>query len=352
MVGGSDLTPTEVVDRAVALQGQNLGAVLRAIAIRSGPGTTVADVRAAFDRGELVRSWPMRGTLFATTPTHLATLLHFTGPRIHRATTRRRTALGLEDATVERAWEVLGEALSERPLARAEALELWESAGIATGGGPGYHLLMHLAVAGRIHWGPFDPSGTAQLLTLSPGHPAAAPSPQGQDPEDALVQVVRGYVLARGPVTEADLAWWTKLPRTTLRQALARVEGLEEVLVEGVPALVVAPEQQGDGPDPAAPGPTGLRPDGVRLLPAFDEWILGYADRSLVASPDMLRALMPGSNGVFRPTVLVDGRVVGTWGMRPGRAGRPATAEVELVEEVPARTRSAVHRAAAAWSLD
>ena len=48
----------EVVDRAVALQGQDLPAVLRAIAIRSAPGTTIDDVRAAFDRGEIVRSWP------------------------------------------------------------------------------------------------------------------------------------------------------------------------------------------------------------------------------------------------------------------------------------------------------
>jgi len=371
LIAGSSLTPTEVVDRAVALQGQNLGAVLRAIALRSAPGTTVADVRAAFDRGELVRSWPMRGTLFATTPQHLATLLQITGPRIHRATTRRRAELGLGDATIEKAWEVLGTALSERPLGRAEALDLWEAAGIATRGGPGYHLLMHLAVAGHIHWGPFAPDGTAQLLALSP-------APKESDPEDALVEVVRGYVLARGPVTEADLAWWTKLPRGMLRRALSEVEDLVEVQMEGVPALVVVgdartggawaggaraggtaydaapPEASataGAAPTDPAEGLTDNPPSGVRLLPAFDEWVLGHADRSLIASPTMLQALVPGNNGVFRPAVLVDGRVVGTWGMRPPRAGRPATAEVDLVEDVPARTRLAVDRAAGAWSL-
>lgn len=361
LVAGSSLTPTEVVGRAVALQGQNLGAVLRAIALRSAPGTTVADVRSAFDRGELVRSWPMRGTLFATTPEHLTTLLHHTGSRIHRATTRRRTELGLEDATIRKAWDVLGSALSERPLGRAEALELWEAAGIATGGGPGYHLLMHLAVAGRIHWGPFEPDGTAQLLALTPEASVA-------DPETALVEVVRGYVLARGPVTEADLAWWTKLPRGVLRRALSGVEDLVEVRVEGVPALVVAEEAAtpgqgagtsgpggaapgGGGPGPATRSPMDARPSGVRLLPAFDEWVLGYADRSLIASPTMLQALVPGNNGIFRPTVLVDGRVVGTWGMRPARAGRPAAAEVDLVEDVPARTRLAIERAAGSWSL-
>src|SRR5690606_24880820 len=61
LLGGSSFTPAGVVRRAVALQGQDLPAVLRAIAIRSKDGTTLSDVRAAFDSGELVRSWPMRG---------------------------------------------------------------------------------------------------------------------------------------------------------------------------------------------------------------------------------------------------------------------------------------------------
>src|SRR5690554_920174 len=98
LLGGSALTPVEVARRAVALQSQDLPAVLRAIAIRSREGTTLADVRAAFDSGALVRSWPMRGTLFATTPGHLATLLRFTGERLHRAASRRRTELGLDSS--------------------------------------------------------------------------------------------------------------------------------------------------------------------------------------------------------------------------------------------------------------
>jgi len=329
LLGGSDLDPSAVVARAVAMQGQDLGAVLRAVAVRSRPGTTVADVRAAFDEGVLVRSWPMRGTLFATTPNHLATLLHFTAERIHRAAARRRAQLDLDDAVVGRAREVLGEALAERPLSRAEALERLEKAGVSTADGRGYHVLMHLAVDGLLHWGPFDATGRQQLLAPS----SAAPP---EDPEAALGAVVRGYVAARGPVTEADLAWWTKLPRTVLRRAAAAAGDLGEVSVDGVPAWVVG--------DPPAAGPSG-----VTLVPAFDEWILGYADRSLVATPAVLEAIVPGGNGVFRPAVLVDGVVVGTWRVtRPTRQA-PAPVAVELVEQVAARTRRAIDQAVEAW---
>ncbi|WP_155865123.1 DNA glycosylase AlkZ-like family protein [Gryllotalpicola ginsengisoli] len=327
VLDGSDLEPAAVVQRAIALQGQDLPAVLRAIAIRSRPGTTVAEVRAAFDTGALVRSWPMRGTLFATTPEHLAALLHFTSERTHRAAARRREQLGLTDEVVARARDVLAEALAAHPLRRAEALDLLIEAGIDAVGGRGYHLLMHLCVDGLAHWGPFDDTGTEQLLVRST---TAAPA----DPDAALAAVVRGYIAARGPVSETDLAWWTKLPRAALRRAAEAIEDLVEVRVEGSPAWVVG--------EPHAPEPSG-----VILVPGFDEWILGYADRSLVASPAMLDAIVPGGNGVFRPAVLVDGVAVGTWrASRSARSGPPA---VELIERVPAGVRRAIEKAVAAW---
>ena len=329
LLGGSELAPAAVVRRAVALQGQDLPAVLRAIAIRSRPGTGVPEVRAAFDAGTLVRSWPMRGTLFATTPDHLAALLHFTAERTHRAAARRRAQLGLDDAVVGRARDVLQEALAERPLSRAEALGRWEEAGVATGAGRGYHLLMHLAVDGLVHWGPFADDGSQQLLVLSP---SGAPG----DPEVALAEVVHGFVVARGPVTEADLAWWTKLPKALLRRAMSAVDGLVEVSVGGTPAWLVG--------EPLAAGTSE-----VTLVPAFDEWVLGYADRSLIATPRMLDALVPGGNGVFRAAVLVDGVAVGTWRrVRPTRAA-PARLALDLVEPVPAATRRAIERALEAW---
>jgi hypothetical protein len=358
LLGGSDLTPTQVVARAGALQGQDLGGVLRAIAIRSRPGTTLESVREAFDRGEIVRSWPMRGTLFATTPEHLAGILASTGPRHLRSTAKRRVELGLTDQVVERARSVALERLADRPLTRTEILAVWAKAGIESSGGRGYHLIAHVAISGDAHWGPFarfDRAGgdgatgddgsrssggaggtvtppTEQLLARTAD--AARPQAVG-DPAAALARAIEAYVRARGPVTEADLQWWTKLPLSVLRPVVSAVGGLESVEANGVEAWVL--------PDDEITRPTRPR---ALLAPAFDEIILGYQDRLLVAGSAMQRAIVPGNNGVFRPVVLLDGRAVGTWKV-PGAGAREPVAE--MVEDVAPSALGLIDKALAAW---
>ena len=76
----------------------------------------------------------------------------------------------------------------------------------------------------------------------------------------------------------------------------------------------------------------------VLLLPGFDEMILGYGDRRAVLAPEFAERIVPGANGVFRPTVWSDARVVGTW-RASGRGARrtiAATPFTEFDDEVAA----------------
>ena len=64
----------------------------------------------------------------------------------------------------------------------------------------------------------------------------------------------------------------------------------------------------------------------VHLLPAFDEYIISYSNRSAVlGNAATQRVLRSGrmnfvhSNGVFLPTIVADGQVVGTWKRRNGK---------------------------------
>ena len=62
------------------------------------------------------------------------------------------------------------------------------------------------------------------------------------------------------------------------------------------------------------------------LLPGFDEFVLGYGDRTAVLDPEFAGRIVPGSNGMFRPTVVHGGRIVGTWGWTGRGAKRTVTA--------------------------
>jgi len=60
---------------------------------------------------------------------------------------------------------------------------------------------------------------------------------------------------------------------------------------------------------PAAP----RRRAEVLALPGFDEYLLGYSDRSRQLAPEHASRIVPGANGIFLPTIVAAGRVIGTW---------------------------------------
>ncbi|MFD2025894.1 winged helix DNA-binding domain-containing protein [Promicromonospora aerolata] len=339
-------SPADVVRRMVALQGQDLPAVLRAIAIRSRPGTTLDDVRAAFDAGELVRGWTQRGTLFATTPADLIALVSLTGERVAHQGRRVRETEGLDDAVVAHAETVTREALAApgdaAGISRATMLDLWREAGVPVEGQRGYHLIVTLALRGVLHWGPF--AGAQQLMVATPtARPGPAPA---EAPDLALRRIARSYFTSRGPATTDDLAWWLGLPKTPVRAAVSALraeqpDALVEVLVDGTTMLVA---RESDPRELAAPL---AEPAGVVLVPGFDEMVLGYQDRALVADAEAMRTVVPFTNGVFRPGVLLDGRLIGTW----RRAPKQGEAPFELVPGIETRTRADVDAAVTAWHL-
>ena len=108
-----------------------------------------------------------------------------------------------------------------------------------------------------------------------------------------------GHLRGRGPATEADTAAWTKLPLGDVRRGLAAAGDAVEDLGGGLLALADRPSASGI--------PSG------HLLPGFDEYLLGYADRSAQLPVEHEDRVVPGGNGMFLPMAVVRGRVVGTW---------------------------------------
>lgn len=317
LVGERFPTVREAARWLCAAQGQDLPGALESLAMRAEGGSTDA-VRAAFDAGEIVRSWPMRGTYHVVAAEDLAWMLPLGTPRPLAAAATRRAGLGLTDATVEAAREVTVEALAGgRRLTRGELVATWADAGFTAGGkplggGPATHTLSVLAQTGTLCYGPFATPKEQALVLLDEW----VPTPRRPSREEALVEWALRYLRSHGPASTADYARWTGMPMEDVRLG---VEGARPQLEEIGDELLMDPAT----PDRLAAGRSEA--DGELLLPGFDEFVLGYRDRSHVLDEEHADRIVPGNNGMFRPTVVVGGCVVGTW----ARAGSGRNARVE-----------------------
>jgi hypothetical protein len=311
--GSGPSTPGESVRWMLAMQAQDLPGAKWSVGLRARQATEAA-VEAAFDARGIVRSWPMRGTLHFVSAEDLGWMLELTAPRALASAASRRAFLGIADADVERAREIAVASLSGgRILARDAILAAIAAGGVSTDGQRAYHLLWYLAQTGTLVLGATE--GRQQTFALLDEWVL---EPRKLEHDEALGELAFRYFRSHGPATMRDLARWSGLTMRDVRRGLAVSGGtLVDLELDGV-TYHLAPETLSSAP----PAPR------VYLLPGFDEYLLGYQDRSAALAPEHGTAVVPGSNGMFMPTIVADGEVVGTW-------KRTVRAREVLVEPMP-----------------
>lgn len=346
--GGSAFSPATTVRHLAAIQAQDFAAACWAVGLRT-PGSTRADVLAAFDDGQVVRSWPMRGTLHFVAAEDLGWMLSVTATRTLRSALTRERGLGIDERAIGCAHDaLLAELGGGRSLGRAALLQALDAAGIATAGGRGYHLLWHLAQTGLVCWGPTH--GGQQSMVLVDEW---VREPRRLSHDEALREFALRYFAGHGPATLADLAWWSKMTVADAKRGLAAAgDAVASVAVDDTEYWMPA-----HLPDavPQQSGAALRRRHTVYALPGYDEYLLGYRDRSLVLRPEHADLIVPGGNGVFQPTIVSDGRVTGTW-RRDRARGRTVGAQAQAAAhpvpfaDPPAWQRAGFARAADAYA--
>lgn len=296
--GNAPTTVGEIVSWFGAMQSQDANSMLWSLGARL-PGSTQAGVAEALEKREVLRTWPMRGTVHLVPSADAHWMLDLMGVRALAGAAKRREQIGLDEATAEKAVDVLGAALAGgRRLTRAECLEALAAGGVDTSGQRGYHLLWFASQRSVTAIAPHV--GKEQTFVLLDEW---VPAPLRPAREEALGLITLRYFRSHGPATRKDFAGWTGLPMADVKTGLAVAgDALTTVDVEGIEMI-------------AATGVLDAGPaeNTWLALPGFDEYMLGYKERSLMASPDDLQAIIPGGNGVFQSTLVRGGRVVATW---------------------------------------
>ncbi|MFI8963125.1 winged helix DNA-binding domain-containing protein [Streptomyces sp. NPDC053493] len=335
-------TAEEVAGSLVALHATDAATVFLATGARlAGGRDPVAEVeRALYEERTLTRMHGMRHTLFVV-PTALAATVHSSttdaASARERAMLVKQLAAGSDydaDWLAETERQVLAELATRGEATGAELgsavprLRAQYVYGVGTNQeGPqsvSSRVLRVLGMEGRIARG--RPQGG---WTSSRFRWALVPPHADLPVEEARAELVRHWLTAYGPATEADLKWWTGWKVTDVRRALTGVGAVEVVLDEG-PGYVLpddldaldALDVVGGPADPTgATGPTG--PAGparagqswAALLPALDPTPMGWQYRDWFLDPEHRPALFDRS-GNIGPTVWWNGRVVGGWAQR------------------------------------
>lgn len=288
LAGPPATSVTEVVDHLLSIQAQDPRGMRLAIRSRS-TGLTAADVdRALTEERSAVVAWLQRGTLHLVTAADYWWLRPLFAARQQNANARRLEQEAVSPRQADRGTEVVVDALAEGPQTRAQLRARLDDAGVPTAGQAIVQVLVAASIRHPIVRGPVI-DGELAFVDAERWLEPAAPL----DSDEALARLATRYLRGHRPATDRDLAAWTGLPLRDVRR------GLEVAAID--PRTGVD-----DAPQPL-PSP--------RLLGPFDPVLHGWSSREWVVGPhkDVVT-----TNGLFRPTALVDGRVVATWGLAGG----------------------------------
>jgi len=290
-------TPRQIVAYFGMMQAQDFNSAKWAIGARLS-GCTEKQVQEAFDKGEIIRTHVLRPTWHFVTPENIRWMLQLSGKRIMQSMKSRDHELGLTEEIYTKCYRIVENAFEkEDNITREELVKILHNAGMKVDASQFYHVITGAEANGIVCSGAMRGKDQTYAL-LEKRVPATKPLTK----EESLAKLARIYFTAHGPATLHDFVWWSGLTVSEVRQ------GLESVQTELISEII-------DGQKYWMPDIDFRLSEGrseLHLLPAFDEYIVGYKDRTAVlTSEDHRKAI--SSNGVFRPVVVKNGRVIGLW---------------------------------------
>ncbi len=303
-------SPAKAVSALFALQAQEWPSAQLAIHARC-PGVSLAEVKQAREvEREFVLTWTLRGTLHLVPAEDLRWLLELCAPAAIRGSSSRYRQLDLTDDARKRGLAAIQAVLSrEGALIRSQLAGALESQGVPVAGQAIHHLVRYAALSGLVCFGP-EINGDLSYVLLDDWLPAGI---DARRPAEPLGELARRYLAAYAPATMADFARWSGLRKAQVKRAWDAVaEDCDAVGIKDGEALLLQGQAEASASTPPEPI--------VRLLPRYDNYLLGYASRAFMVADAHARQVHPGG-GLIRACALIDGEARASWKLEKRRAG-------------------------------
>src|SRR5215510_7620425 len=290
--------PGDVVAWLGAVQAQDYLGALWAVGLRMRSAVE-ADVERALADRTIIRTWPMRGTLHFVAAADVRWMLELLTPRVVENNAQRLLRqFGLDEAVFARSKYLVARALQGgKQMTRTVLYEALEAGGVSTAGQRGLHILWRLAQDGVICFGARE--GKQQTFALLDEW---APKAKRMGRDESLAELAKRYFTSHGPATLQDFSWWSGLTTADATAGLEMAKrSLAQETINGQTYWLASSTPATNDSSPTA-----------HLLPAYDEYTVAYKDRSAALNPKYSNLPNYG-HGIFNPTIVVDGQVIGTW---------------------------------------
>lgn len=286
----------DLVGSMGAMQAQDLAMAKWAVGLRLDQSTEET-IENAYNNGEIIRTHLMRPTWHFVSPEDIYWLLELTAPRIIPTLKARNKQLELTEEIFSKCYRILEKELTNgNSLTREELARLFMFENIKTDENRFSHLMIKAELDGLVCSGPLK-NKKLSYASLS----ERVPIKKLLSKDESLYELAKRYFVSHGPATLQDFVWWSGLSVSDARKALEmNKSSLNSETIESATYWFGNPTTS-----------TKSKPI-VHLLPAFDELLISYRDRkAIISDPDNKKAI--SSNGIFRPIIVVDGKVCGIW---------------------------------------
>lgn len=291
--------PGELISWMGCMQAEDYTSAKWAIGNRI-PHITDAAIEKDFNEGRFIRAQVLRPTWHFVAPADIGWLLELSAQRIKAGYKQLHNRLDISGNDLKRSKAIMVKALAgNKRKTRAELLALCQKVNKHLDEIRMNFLLLDAELDGLIVNGGMQGSDFVYALLGE-----LVPSQLVLEKEAAIAELAKRYFSSRGPATLTDFIWWSGLETAEAKMGLEMNKGaLQYIVVNGeaywffeMPVLQEAAT--------------------VSLLPSFDEFTAGYSDHHH-----------------FKPSVIVNGQVAGTWKYREKRIETQIFAPLEKKEE-------------------
>ena len=262
------------------------------------PGSTEKEVETALDKGEIIRTHLLRPTWHIVSSDDIYWMLELTAPAIRSSMKSRHRELELTVPVLKKYLDLIQRSLEDGShLTREELVSIMKKEKIATENNRASHILFIAELEGIICNGVIkNKKQTYALLN------ERVQKKEDFTKEEALEKLAKKYFHSHSPATLQDFTWWSGLPVRDARNALEMAKSNFISEKTDTNTYWLSSSFSGELKDE----------NQVYLLPAYDEFMISYKDRtpslSLIHNKKAI-----SSNGIFRPIIIFNSQVAGLW---------------------------------------